>query len=249
MRRGRALASSVAGSRFEGVTGGKAALVRDAGPGAFLVRARVGLKVLGFTLVAAVFGAVGIGLVADAVTDPSHSVGGRLLLGGFGLLVVLLFIGGAIAMLGQALSRLPVLELHERGVVLPVAWPYPRSKDKALPWEEVASLCVYTQRVRHRGGVSRIHYLAFVPVAEVAEERPASRFESFAAGLAGAPSGEAVRYSLHLRPGLSATVEQIVEEARRRKPDLEIVDRRDLSWLQRRAKRRQERERGVTAAP
>jgi hypothetical protein len=216
-------------------------------PGGFKVRARITPKVVGLVLGVAVLALAGVAMIAGAITDPSMPIGQRLFFFGFGVLATLLFAGGGIAMLAQPISRRPMLEIHERGVVLPVPWPWPRSKDKALLWEEIEFLCAFTQLVTSGGGVHRLHYLGFFPTTEVAEREPASRFESFSARLASAPNGEALRYSLSLRTGLSATVEEIVEEARRHNPDLQFVDHRDRSWRQRRAKYR--RDRGAASAP
>jgi hypothetical protein len=211
---------------------GPTAPAPPAGNGVFRVRTRFTFKVALLVLVAlGLFGLPGLLMLGEAVTGgtgPEQSTGERLWL--LGLVLTTMGVGGGAIWVGQALSRRPVLELHDHQVVLPTAWPRPRRGDRTLPWDQVAWLAAFTQVIRSRGMVAaRHHYLAFVPAAWAAAAAPASGLERFGAGLARAPSGEAVRYSLWVRPGLSAGLEEIVEQARRRKPGLCFVDRREHS--------------------
>lgn len=215
---------------------GPTAPAPPAGNGVFQVRTRFTFKVALLVLVAlGMFGLPGLLLLGEAVTGGTglaqeHSTGERLWMLGLGLVLTTMGVGGGTIWVGQTLSRRPVLELHDHQVVLPAAWPRPRRSDRTLRWDEVEWLAAFTQVIRSRGMVAaRHHYLAFVPAAGVAAVAPSSGFERFGAGLARAPSGEAMRYSLWVRPGLSAGLEEIVEQARRRKPGLSFVDRREHS--------------------
>jgi hypothetical protein len=151
----------------------------------------------------------------------------RLWLLVWGLLLLGVFGYGTLAWIGQLIGRRPVLILDDAGVRLPPPWPRPRTADRVLAWEQVARVHAFTQVTSYRGGIHRQHYLAFVPVDNLGL-RPPSRLERWAAGMAGAPSPEALRYSVHVQPGWTAMVEQVAEATRARKPALRWVDERDL---------------------
>jgi hypothetical protein len=194
----------------------------------FQVRPGLNLSLVLGLLLGAVLGTVGVlgiaALAAGAADAPGELLGGLVVC----LVFVVLGLGGATLVAGQVASRRPVLELHRDRVVVPAAWPRSRAGDRTLGWDEVDWLGAFTQVIYSRGGKVRHHYLAFVPAPWVAATAPASRSERRNAILAGAPSGEAMRYTVWMRPGLSASLDEIVRQARRRKPDLPLVDRRDL---------------------
>lgn len=185
-------------------------------------------------------GTAGVVSLGRGVSAPGTAE--RLWALGWGLVLTVLFGGGTVLLVGQLISRRPVLVLDDAGILLPTAWPRRRGADRALAWAQVSSLHAYTQLLHFRGGTHRQHYLAFVPVDGVASQ-PASRRERWSTALSRAPSVAGLRYSVHVQAGWSATVEEVMAAARRYRPGLPIVDERDLPprrlrrWLRARSGR------------
>ncbi|MBB4932161.1 hypothetical protein F4561_002981 [Lipingzhangella halophila] len=130
-----------------------------------------------------------------------------------GVLAVLLFGGGGLLAASPMLSRRPVLVLDPAGVRVVAPWPRPVSDDLVVPWADIARIRAATQVVPHRGDTMLLHYLVFVPRdATDRALRPPVPWE--------------LSYAVRARPTWDRTIEEIVAEARRHRPDLVFEDRR-----------------------
>ncbi|GAA3758219.1 hypothetical protein HDA32_001900 [Spinactinospora alkalitolerans] len=136
-----------------------------------------------------------------------------------GTLAIVLFGGGGLLASSSSLSRRPVLEMDDEGVCVAVPWPRNRIEDHRLPWDRIAGITAYTQKIPYQGGTAQHHYLAFVPQ----REHPSPSADGEVPSIE--PPWE-LRYSLHIRSSWNHDVAEIVEEARRRRPDLHFTDRR-----------------------
>ena len=143
---------------------------------------------------------------------------------GFGAVVYLLvgvagtvlFAGGLATLAGQLLSGRPVLELDEKGVRLPAAWPWPRTRDRFLPWPDVAAAVVWSRPTGH-GKRTPPGSLAFLPTSEHAEETEAApSAELLALRPPDLPGTATEHWSLPVLPGWDSALDDVLAAVRER---------------------------------
>ncbi|WP_017557593.1 hypothetical protein [Nocardiopsis baichengensis] len=175
----------------------------DDGGAAFAVanRLRVTWEGAWLAVACAVFTGIGAALVAK---------GGALDIA-MGVLAIVLFGGGGLLAASRHLSRRPVLLLDAEGARFPAPWPRSSDDDLVIPWDQVTGIHACTKPLHHRGGTVHLHYLVFLTGQEPPELPPSPWHPE-----------PAVR----IRPSWDRTVEEVVAEARRRRPDLPFTDRR-----------------------
>ncbi|WP_017623615.1 STM3941 family protein [Nocardiopsis chromatogenes] len=176
---------------------------RGGGDTAFAVanRLRVTWEGAWLAVGCAVFTGIGVALVAK---------GGTLDVV-VGVLAIVLFGGGGLLAASRHLSRRPVLLLDAEGVRIPAPWPRSTADDLVLPWKDVTGVCACAKALHHRGGTVFLHYLVFL-TGEEPPELP--------------PSPWRPEPAVRIRPTWNRTVEEVLAEARRHKPDLPFTDRR-----------------------
>lgn len=130
-----------------------------------------------------------------------------------GLLALLLFGGGGLLAASPILSRRPVLVMDGAGVRLVAPWPRPTSDDLVVAWEDIARIRAATQVVPRRGDTMLLHYLVFVPRGETGRAFPP-------------PAPWEPSYAVRAHPTWDRTVEDVVAEAHRHRPDLVFEDHR-----------------------
>ncbi|MDX6738785.1 hypothetical protein [Actinocorallia sp. A-T 12471] len=159
--------------------------------------------------------------VVGGLADPA-SPGGVvfLVLGGTGIVA---FGAVLLVLLGHLLGRRPLLVLEDGGVRVPARWPMPRSRDRVLPWHEVASVCAWTQGVMTGRGVS--HQLAFLPVADSSHAAHTSGAEILRVKTQGMPGVAVLRWNVATLPGWTVKADDVIREVRKR-TDVPFEDRR-----------------------
>ncbi len=141
-----------------------------------------------------------------------------------GVAGTLLFAGLAASMAGQLAARRPVLVLDADGVRIPAPWPWPGTRDRLLPWPEVAAAVVWNRPVpRGRRGVAE--HLAFLPTRESAGRTgPPPSEELVALHLDDLPGYPTARWSVQVSPGWDIGVDEIAAGVRER--NLPVADAR-----------------------
>ncbi len=185
------------------------------------VRLRLDLAAISRLTAGTILAAMSVLFVIGGAAHPT-GVGGILFitLGAVGCIV---FSTVLLLWVGHVVSRRPLLELTPEGVGRPSRWPLPRSRDALLPWDELASVCAWSQG----GGTHRgyQYYLAFLAAGE--SERPAPGAEILAIKVAGLPGVPAMRWSIPVTAGWNTTVEDLTAELKRYRDDLPFADRRE----------------------
>lgn len=132
-----------------------------------------------------------------------------------GVAGIALFGARLMATAGRAVSGRPVLEVDERGVCLPAAWPWSRGRDRRLSWPEVASVVVWNETLP-RGRTRSLPRVAFLPVAARAAEAGAEPgVELLALRLEDVPGTATLHWSAALPPRATVPLEAVLEEVRR----------------------------------
>lgn len=177
--------------------------VRGGGGAAFAVtnRLRATWEGAWLTVGCAVFTVIGAALVVK---------GGALDVV-MGVLAIVLFGGGGLLAASRHLSRRPVLLLDDEGVRIPAPWPRSADDDLVIPWKDVTGVCACAKALHHRGGTVFMHYLVFLT-----EEEPPEL----------PPSPWRPEPAVRIRSTWNRTVDEVLAEARRHKPDLPFSDRR-----------------------
>ncbi|RNL85037.1 STM3941 family protein [Halostreptopolyspora alba] len=130
-----------------------------------------------------------------------------------GLAALLLFGGGGLLAASPMLSRRPVLVMDDTGVRVLAPWPRSTSGDLVVAWRDIARIRAATQVVPRRGETMLLHYLVFVPRGETGRAfHPPAPWE---------PS-----YAVRAHPTWDRTIEEVVAEAHRHRPDLVFEDHR-----------------------
>ncbi|MBB6171286.1 hypothetical protein HNR23_001346 [Nocardiopsis mwathae] len=130
-----------------------------------------------------------------------------------GLLAVLMFGGGGLLAASRFLSRRPTLVLDAEGVRVVAPWPRSSDDDLWMDWNDIALIRVCSQDITAQGGAVPQWYLVFVPPHEVA--RP---FQP--------PAPWRPDRAVRIHRTWDRTVEDVVAEARRRRPGITFDDRR-----------------------
>ncbi|GAA3230863.1 hypothetical protein [Actinocorallia longicatena] len=159
--------------------------------------------------------------VVGGLYDPS-SVGGVLFIT-LGLIGVIGFGGVLVVVVGHLLGRRPLLVLDDEGVSVPAKWPLPRSRDRRLPWADVASVCAWSQGVPTGKGLA--HQLAFLPREGSAESRHSSGAEMLMIKVQGLPGVPVLRWSVRTLPGWTVKPDDVFKAVKAR-TDAPFEDRR-----------------------
>lgn len=140
--------------------------------------------------------------------------------GGVLLLVVgvagaALFAGRLVVVTGRAASGRPVLELDEREVRLPAAWPRSRANDRRLAWPDVAAAVVWREGMPRGRRVPPVR-LSVLPTAEhAARTAPPPSPELVALRLEGVPGAATLRWSVTLPADAEADLDALLADVRR----------------------------------
>ena len=146
--------------------------------------------------------------------DPA-SIGGLIFIV-LGVIGVLGFGTVLVVTLGHLLGRRPLLILDDGGVLIPAKWPLPRSRDRFLPWDDIASACAWSQGVPTGKGLQ--HQLAFLPKPGTAEAAHTSGSEILRVKTAGLDGVPVLRWSVPMLPGWTVKPDVVLAEVRRRLP-------------------------------
>lgn len=150
--------------------------------------------------------------VFGGLADPA-SVGGVVFLA-LGVTGIVAFGAVLVVLLGHLLGRRPLLVLADEGVRIPARWPLPRGGDRVLPWEEIGSVCAWTQGVLTGKGVA--HQLAFLPAEGSEQARHTSGAEMLRVKTQGMPGVAVLRWNVQTLPGWSVRADDVIAEVRRR---------------------------------
>ncbi len=170
-------------------------------------------------------------LLAVSVAFAVSGVRGLPAFGGILLLTVgaagtVLFAGRLVVVTGRAASGRPLLEMDEREVRLPAAWPRPRARDRRLAWPDVAAAVVWREGVPHGRRTPGVH-LSILPTAEYAARTlPPPSPELLALRLEGVPGAATLRWSVTLPPGADADLDALLAQVRHL-GGIPVVDARD----------------------
>ncbi|MCO6009526.1 hypothetical protein NE236_31600 [Actinoallomurus purpureus] len=130
---------------------------------------------------------------------------------------IALFGGRLVLSVGRVAGRRPVLELDEREVRLPAAWPRSRADDRRLAWPEVASVVLWSQAALRGRRLRSVEQLTFLPTAERAEgSPPPPSAELLAMGLDDVPGVATLHWSIEVSPGWDTDLATIFAEIHRR---------------------------------
>ncbi|GAB3985879.1 hypothetical protein GCM10029978_099890 [Actinoallomurus acanthiterrae] len=158
--------------------------------------------------------AVSVAFAVSGARDVT-AVGGMVALA-VGVAGIALFGGGLVVAAGRAVSGRPVLEVDEAGVRLPAAWPWSRSRDRRLPWPEVAAVVVWSREIP-RGRQRVVEHVAFLPTEERAEgSSPPPSAELLAMGLDDVPGVATLHWSVEVSPGWDTDLATVLTEIHRR---------------------------------
>ncbi|MEU5884903.1 hypothetical protein [Spirillospora sp. NPDC047279] len=137
-----------------------------------------------------------------------------------------LFGAGLSTSTGMLISRRPLLVLEPAGVRRPARWPLPRRSDRVLPWAEIHGMCA-VRRGLASAKRGELDHLVFLPSADLLElARTAERPQLVALTLPDVPmTAAAARWCFAIDSGWTASLKEIVSEARRRH-EIPVVDRR-----------------------
>lgn len=142
-----------------------------------------------------------------------------------GVLGAVFFGAGALLSAGRLLSRRPVLELDADGVRRPAAWPRPRSRDRVLPWSQIAAVCLVSRGVAARSGQARDHLLFLTDPQDAEHARTADKPQLVAFTLTDLPAGERhAPWLLVCDPDWDVPLKRIVAKARAH--GVPVIDRR-----------------------
>lgn len=148
--------------------------------------------------------------VVGGLSDPG-SVGGVVFLV-LGVTGVAAFGCVLVVLAGHLLGRRPLLVLDADGVRIPAKWPLPHSRDRYLPWTEVASVCAWTEGVP--GGKGLAHRLAFLPDKSSEQARHTSGAEMLAVKTQGMPGVAVLRWSVPVLAGWTVSHDEVVKSVR-----------------------------------
>ncbi|MFL6055817.1 MAG: hypothetical protein ACJ72W_23380 [Actinoallomurus sp.] len=130
-----------------------------------------------------------------------------------------------VATAGRAVSGRPVLEVDERGVCLPAAWPRSRARDRRLPWPEVAAVVLWSE-VLPRGRARSVQHVTFLPTEErAAAAGAAPGIELLTLRLDDVPGTATLHWSAALPPRATVPLETVLDEVRRL-GGVQVVDAR-----------------------
>ncbi|GAA0951425.1 hypothetical protein [Actinocorallia libanotica] len=148
--------------------------------------------------------------VVGGLADPA-SVGGVLflVLGAVGTVGF----GATLAVVtGHLLGRRPLLVLDGEGVRVPARWPLPRSRDRFLPWDEVAAVCAWSEGVPTGKGLA--HRLAFLPAEDSPQARGTSGAEMLRVKTQGLPGVPVLRWSVPVLAGWTVPQDEVIARVR-----------------------------------
>ncbi|WP_106399560.1 hypothetical protein [Actinocorallia populi] len=148
--------------------------------------------------------------VIGGLADPASAGGVVFLL--LGVTGVVAF-GAVLAVVaGHLLGRRPLLVLDGEGVRVPAKWPLPRSRDRFLPWGEVAAVCAWTEGIP--GGKGLAHRLAFLPAEDSPHARATSGAEMLRVKTQGLPGVPVLRWSVPVLDGWTVPQDRVIEQVR-----------------------------------
>lgn len=113
---------------------------------------------------------------------------------------------------GHLLGRRPLLVLDGEGVRIPAKWPLPRSRDRFLPWAEVAAVCAWTDGIP--GGKGLAHRLAFLPAEESPHARGTSGAEMLRVKTQGLPGVPVLRWNVPVLDGWTVSQDEVIRRVR-----------------------------------
>ncbi len=148
--------------------------------------------------------------IIGGLADPA-SAGGVIFLV-LGVTGVLAFGGVLVVLSGHLLGRRPLLLLDSEGVRIPAKWPLPRTRDRFLPWAEIASVCAWTEGVPNGKGLA--HRLAFLPAEGSPQARHTSGAEMLRVKTQGLPGVPVLRWNVPVLPGWTVRHEDVVKAVR-----------------------------------
>ncbi|MEO3782243.1 hypothetical protein ABGB12_02860 [Actinocorallia sp. B10E7] len=148
--------------------------------------------------------------IVGGIADPA-SPGGIVFLV-LGITGVIAFGLSLVVITGHLLGRRPLLVLDGTGVSVPAKWPLPRSRDRFLPWAEVASVCAWTDGVP--GGKGLAHRLAFLPCEESPHARHTSGAEMLRVKTQGLPGVAVLRWNVPVLAGWTVPQDEVIKAVR-----------------------------------
>jgi len=148
--------------------------------------------------------------VVGGLADPA-SAGGVVFLV-LGITGVAAFGSVLVVVVGHLLGRRPLLVLDGEGVRVPAKWPFPRSRDRFLPWAEVASVCAWTDGVP--GGRGLAHRLAFLPTEDSPHSRATSGAEMLRVKTQGLPGVPVLRWNIAVLDGWTVPQDEVIKTIR-----------------------------------
>jgi len=122
------------------------------------------------------------------------------------------FGGVLVVVSGHLLGRRPLLVLDGAGVSVPAKWPLPRSRDRFLPWGEVASVCAWTDGMP--GGKGLAHRLAFLPAEDSPQARHTSGAEMLRVKTQGMAGVAVLRWSVPVMDGWTMPPNEVIKAVR-----------------------------------
>ncbi|GAB3658662.1 hypothetical protein GCM10027589_19300 [Actinocorallia lasiicapitis] len=148
--------------------------------------------------------------IVGGLYDPG-SAGGILFLT-LGIIGVVGFGGVLVVVVGHLLGRRPLLVIDETGVTVPAKWPISRSRDRHLPWADVAAVCAWSEGVPTGRGLS--HQLSFLARPEAPEARRSGGAEMIMVKTHGLPGVPLLRWSVRALPGWTVGLDEVIKTVR-----------------------------------
>lgn len=152
--------------------------------------------------------------IIGGLYDPA-SIGGIIFIT-LGAVGVLGFGGVLVVILGHLLGRRPLLVLDDEGVRIPAKWPLSRSRDRFLPWTDIATVCAWSQGVPTGKGLA--HQLAFLPTEESEAAQDPSGSEMVMIKTQGLPGVAIYRWSVPILPGWTVKPDEVFKAAKQHVP-------------------------------